>query len=136
MRFSTSARPRLRAASTTAAVAALVAALAACDGDRLRPGPPELTLTGPAGSTVFSPDTIAVGVFATDANGLDSVAVAYLGQVVTIEAFAQSEIDDFAFFFVPEGLSPGQMVVITGVAVDLTGQTTQQTLNLTVVARP
>ena len=133
MRFSRSVRRRSRAASLALLAAA---AFLACDGDRLRPGPPELTLTGPDGSTVFSPDTIAVGIYAADANGLDSVAVGYLGQFVTIDAFAESEIEDFAFFFIPEGLAPGQMVLINGIAVDLTGQVTQQTLNLTVVARP
>ena len=134
MRFSTNGPRRSRAASLVAL--ALVATLTACDGDRLRPGPPDLVLTGPESGTVFSPDTVPIGIHAADANGLDSVAVGYLGQFVTISAFAQSEIDDFAFFFVPEGLSPGQLVVISGTAVDLAGQTTAQTLSLTVIARP
>ena len=114
----------------------MAAALAACDGDRLRPGPPELILTGPEAGTVFSPDTIIVDIHAADANGLDSVVVSYLGQVTTITAFAQAEIDDFAFFFIPEGLSANQQIIINGTAVDLAGHTTVEMLSLTVVVRP
>lgn len=134
MRFLRSVPRRSRAASI--GLFAVAAALAACDGDRLRPGPPTLVLTGPEAGTVFSPDTIAIGIHASDANGLDSVSVSYLGQVVTISAFAKAEVDDFTFFFIPEGLSPNQQVVITGTAVDLTGQATAEQLSLTVVVRP
>lgn len=134
MRFSRSVPRRSRA--TSFGILWLLAAVAACDGDRLRPGPPELLLTGPEAGTVFSPDTIIIGIHAADANGLDSVVVSYLGQVTTISAFAQAEIDDFTFFFIPEGLAPSQQVVINGTAADLTGQTTVEMLNLTVVVRP
>lgn len=130
MRFSRSVPRYLLAAS------AVVGALAACNGDRLRPGPPELTLTGPAAGTVYSPDTVAIAVHAADANGLDSIAVGYLGQFATINAFAKTEANDVAFFYVPAGLTQGQQVVITGIAVDLSGQSTTQTLTLTVIARP
>lgn len=116
--------------------ASLVTALPGCDGARIRPGPPELTLTGPANGTVYSPDTLGISLHAADANGLDSISVGYLGQVIGIDVNADTEKDDVIFLFVPEGLSPGQAVVITGVAIDLTGETTRTQLSLTVAARP
>jgi hypothetical protein len=39
-------------------------------------------------------------------------------------------------FVIPAGLTVGDPVTFTGVAVDLAGQTTTQTLVLTVAARP
>jgi len=131
VRFSKSARRTLRAASLV-----LAGGLLACDGERLRPGPPELVLTGPESGTVFSPDTIVIAVRAVDANGMDSVAVTVLGQSASTRAFAEVVLEDLLLFVIPAGLTVGDPVTFTGVAVDLAGQTTTQTLVLTVAARP
>jgi hypothetical protein len=85
---------------------------------------------------VFSPDTIVIAVRAVDANGMDSVAVTVLGQSASTRAFAEVVLEDLLLFVIPAGLTVGDPVTFTGVAVDLAGQTTTQTLVLTVAARP
>lgn len=110
----------------------MAALVVACDGERLRPGPPSLVLEGPPDGQVFPPDTLAVAVRAADANGLDSITVGYLGDITVIDAYAHTSFEDFVFVRLPAGLSPGQVVTITGVAVDLSGLETRATLALTV----
>jgi hypothetical protein len=122
----------------------LLAALAAagggaaggCKPDRLRPGPPSLVITGPQGSTVTSPDTAGIEVFAQDDNGLDSVTVTILGQTEELSAFDEVEVHDILFWPIPEGLSPGTLVEIIGYAKDLVGERTTVTTSVTVVAPP
>lgn len=115
------------------ALAAAGALSGACTPDRLRPGPPRLVITGPEGSTVTSPDTTGIEVFAQDDNGLDSVTVTILGQTVELDAFDLVELHDILFWPIPEGLSPGTLIEITGYAKDLVGERTTVTTSVTVV---
>jgi len=108
--------------------------LAACAGDRQRPGPPELVLELPVGHVVASPDTFVVGVVARDDNGLDSVAVTFLGERRDIFAFSEIEVADFVFFVVPAGRIVGEVVEIQAFARDLVGGRTVTTGTLTIVA--
>jgi hypothetical protein len=107
-----------------------------CTPERLRPGPPSLVIEGPEGSTVFSPDTVGISVFARDDNGLDSVTVTILGRTEELGAFDQVEVSDIFLWPIPEGLSPGELVEIVGLAKDLVGERTVVTTSVTVVARP
>lgn len=112
----------------------LALALAACAGDRQRPGPPELVLELPVGHVVASPDTFAVGVVARDDNGLDSVVVTFLGERRDVFAFNEIEVIDFVFFIMPPGRIVGEVVEIQAFARDLVGGRTVTTATLTVVA--
>jgi hypothetical protein len=119
------------------ALAALAAAsLSGCESDRLRPGPPSLTVEGPAGSTVFSPDTIGISVFAQDDNGLDSVTVTILGRTEELGAFDEVEVADILVWVIPAGLNAGDLIEILGYAKDLVGERTTVTITVTVVDRP
>jgi hypothetical protein len=118
----------------TCALAAL-AALAACGGQRERPGPPSLTLEPPPGNVVTSPDTFAVQVRASDANGLDSVVVVFLNQRREIPSFNEQDLVDVVLLVVPEGLVVGQLLDLQGYARDLQGERTTVTTSVTVVAR-
>jgi hypothetical protein len=114
----------------------LTAALAACKPERLRPGPPSLVIEGPDGSTVFSPDTIGISVFARDDNGLDSVTITVLGRTEELGAFDRVEVSDVFIWQIPPGLAAGELVEILGYAKDLVGERTSVTTSVTVVDRP
>lgn len=109
-------------------------ALAACTPDRPRPGPPSISLELPVGHVVASPDTFIVGVRARDDNGLDSVAVTFLGVRHDIFAFNEIEVVDFVFLAVPEGRVVGELVDIQAFALDLVGGRTTTSATLTIVA--
>lgn len=116
---------------------AAAAWLAGCTTDRLRPGPPSLTIELPPGATVFSPDTLGLVVRAHDDNGLDSVTVTILGRTEEVlDAF--NNVDALGAFLwpIPGGLTPGELVEITGYAKDLVGDRTTVTTSVTVIARP
>lgn len=113
----------------------LLSVLCACAEDRLRPGPPSLILELPVGATVTSPDTFAIGVYARDDNGLDSVTVTFLGVTVEVTAFDEVEVVDAVLFTVPEGRLPGELLTVTAYAKDLVQERTNVTETLTVVAR-
>jgi hypothetical protein len=119
-------------ACLAAGLAAL--ALAACAGDRPRPGPPTITLELPVGHVVASPGTLAVGVRARDDNGLDSVVVTFLGEQREISAFTDIEILDVVFFSVPAGRVVGELVDVQAFARDLVGGRTTTSGTLTIVA--
>jgi hypothetical protein len=110
--------------------------LAACGTDRLRPGPPSLSIELPPGATVFSPDTLGLVVRAHDENGLDSVTVTILGRTEEADAFNQVDAVDVFLWPIPEGLTPGELVEIRGYAKDLVGDRTTVTTSVTVIARP
>ena len=112
----------------------VVPALAACAGDRPRPGPPTISLELPVGHVVASPDTFAVGVRARDDNGLDSVVVSFLGERREVFAFNEIEVSDFVFFVVPEGRTVGELVEVQAYALDLVGGRTTTSATLTIVA--
>jgi hypothetical protein len=111
----------------------LLVLLAAACGERKRPGPPSLTLDAPPESVVTSPDTFAVGIHASDDNGLDSIVVSFLDQVRGIDAFEELQLTDFVTFVVPSGYMPGTVLDIIGVARDLTGEQISTTVKVTVV---
>lgn len=110
--------------------------LAACRTDRLRPGPPSLSIELPPGATVFSPDTLGLVVRAHDDNGLDSVTVTILGRTEEADAFDQVDAVDVFLWPIPEGLTPGELVQVRGYAKDLVGDRTTVTTSVTVVERP
>jgi hypothetical protein len=118
-----------------AALGLAALALAACAGDRPRPGPPSIQLELPVGQVVASPDTFAVGVTARDDNGLDSVVVTFLGERREVFAFNEIEVSDFVFFIVPEGRIVGELVEVQAFALDLVGGRTVTSASLTIVAR-
>jgi hypothetical protein len=120
--------------TTRVAAAVLLLALAACAEDRLRPGPPSLTLEMPPGNTVTSPDTFFVGVRAHDDNGLDSVTVTFLGVTVEVPAFDEVDVLDAVRFTVPEGHTPGELLAVEGYAKDRVGDRTTTSGSVTVVA--
>lgn len=123
---------------TRAAAAALAAAavLSACTPERLRPGPPSLAIEVPAGSTVFSPDTLPILIHAQDDNGLDSVTVTVLGETAEVDAFDEVEVLDILTWPIPEGLPAGELIEIQAYAKDLAGERTTITTSVTVIARP
>jgi hypothetical protein len=110
-------------------------AVAACGGDRQRPGPPTISIEVPPGNVVASPDTFAVGVRARDDNGLDSVVVSFLGERRDVFAFSETEIVDAVFFIVPEGRIVGEIVEVQAYALDLVGGRTLTSATLTIIAR-
>lgn len=109
-------------------------AVAACGGERLRPGPPSIQLEMPVGNVVTSPDTFVVWVYARDDNGLDSVVVSFLDQVRDVFAFDETEVSDGVFFVVPEGFEVGEVLEVHGYARDITGGRTTTTGSVTVAA--
>jgi hypothetical protein len=116
---------------------ALVGALliAACAGDRQRPGPPTISLEVPTGNVVASPDTFPVRVRAHDDNGLDSVVVSFLGERRDLFAFSETEVVDVVFFAVPEGRVVGEIVEVQAYALDLVGGRAITSATLTIIAR-
>jgi hypothetical protein len=123
---------------TTLGVLGLIATaawLGGCKSDRLRPGPPSLTIELPPGATVFSPDTLGLVVRAHDDNGL--VTVTILGRTEDVlDAFDNVDAVGVLLWPIPDGLTPGLLVEITAYAKDLTGDRTTTTASVTVVARP
>jgi hypothetical protein len=112
----------------------LVALLAtACGGERKRPGPPTLTLEAPPGNVVTSPDTFAVGLHASDDNGLDSIIVSFLSDVRGIDVFEKVDYTDYVIFAVPAGHVVGEVLQIVGVARDLNGERASTSISVTVV---
>jgi hypothetical protein len=107
-----------------------------CTPDRLRPGPPSLVVEGPEGSTAFSPDTIAIAIFAQDDNGLDSLTVTVGDRTEDLDVFEDVEFSDILFWTIPEGLTPGELIDIVAYAKDLVGERTTVNTSVTVVARP
>jgi len=119
---------RLRALGVLLALTAV----AACEAERLRPGPPTLELEMPPGNVVTSPDTFVVGIFARDDNGLDSLVVSFLDQVRDISVFNEIEVVDGVFFVVPEGYAVGEVLEVSGFVRDLSGERTTVTGSVTV----
>lgn len=109
---------------------------AGCTPERLRPGPPSLTIEVPAGNTVFSPDTLPILIHVRDDNGLDSVTVTVFGETADVDAFDEVEVIDIFDWPIPDGLMPGELVEIQGYAKDLVGERTNVTTSVTVIARP
>jgi hypothetical protein len=105
---------------------------AACDAERLRPGPPTLALEMPPGNVVTSPDTFVVGIVARDDNGLDSLVITFLDQVRDVFVFDEIEVVDGVFFVVPEGYAVGEVLEVSGVVRDLVGERTAVTASVTV----
>lgn len=127
-------RARRRVPYVLYVVSALcVPALLTCSPERLRPGPPTLSLELPAGDEVTSPDTIAVRIRASDPNGLDTVSVGLRDQFVTLSAFASTELSELVLLRVPDSLQVGTVVTIFGAAADLSGQLARTSRDLTVV---
>jgi hypothetical protein len=122
----------VRSGLAAAGLAAL--ALAACPGDRPRPGPPTIRLELPVGQVVTSPDTFVVGVRARDDNGLDSVVVTFLEERRDLSAFNEIEVADYVFFTVPAGRIVGEVVEVQAFARDLVGGRSDTTATLTIVA--
>jgi hypothetical protein len=118
-------------------LAATAVWLGGCKSDRLRPGPPTLTIELPPGATVYSPDTLGLVVRAHDDNGLDSVTVTILGRTEEVLG-AFNEMDAVGVFIwpIPDGLPPGTLVEILARAKDLVGDRTTTTASVTVIARP
>lgn len=119
-----------------AAAATAILLAGGCTPERLRPGPPSLVVEGPEGSTVFSPDTVGISVFARDDNGLDSVTVTILGRTEELGAFDRVEVSDIFIWPIPAGLPAGELIEIQGYAKDLVGERTVVTTSVTVVNRP
>jgi hypothetical protein len=119
-----------------AAAALLVAVgVAGCGPDRLRPGPPTLSVELPPGNTVFSPDTLNLVIRASDPNGLDSVTVTILGVTEEVDAFDRTETVGLVRWPIPAGLVPGETVAVRAYAKDLVGERTTVDASVTVVAR-
>lgn len=121
--------------STAVSVLAALSVLA-CTPERLRPGPPVVTIQVPVGSTVFSPDTLSLRVIAQDPNGLDSLNVSLLDSIVEVNTQFRPEADEFLDFPIPAGLDEGTVLTVTARATDLTGSGTTERATVTVVARP
>jgi hypothetical protein len=111
-----------------------LAALAACDAERLRPGPPALVLEMPPGNVVTSPDTFVVGIVARDDNGLDSLVITFLDQVRDVFVFDEIEVVDGVLFVMPEGYAVGEVLEVSGFARDLVGERTTVTATVTVAS--
>ncbi|MDH3495876.1 MAG: hypothetical protein OER21_03875 [Gemmatimonadota bacterium] len=129
-------RRGLRPPAAGAVALALLAIAAGCAEDRLRPGPPTLTIAPPPGNVVTSPDTALIIVLARDDNGLDSVTVTILGRTEEIDAFDRIEAEGVFLWPIPAGFVPGQVIEIAAFAKDLVGDRTTATASVTVVAPP
>jgi hypothetical protein len=117
------------------AAAWLMVALA-CNPSRTRPGPPSVTIDPPAGSTVFSPDTLAFVVVAQDPDGLDSLSVTVLDATKAYNADFNTEFTVNVAVLVPSGIAPGNLITIFARARDITGAVTLDTATVTVIKRP
>ena len=125
----------IRSTATAALLVGTIGLGLGCSPDRLRPGPPRVTIEVPVGSTVFSPDTLPLLVVATDPNGLDSLNVDFLGTTETVNTFFEAEAEGIFLWPIPAGLLPGTLLTITARAKDLTGQTTTVSATVTVIER-
>ncbi|HEX9728840.1 MAG TPA: hypothetical protein VGA37_10080 [Gemmatimonadales bacterium] len=117
-------------------VAAVALVAGGCSPERLRPGPPRVTLEARAGATVFSPDTLPIAVVASDPNGLDSLTVTILGTTESISTGFDVEVATVLNWVMPDNLPLGDVIPITARARDLTGQSTTVQITVTVVERP
>lgn len=123
------------------AAAVLAGAVVACSPDRLRPGPPSVSIEVRQGSTVFSPDTLPILIVATDPNGLKTLIVSFtgddtLGPAQDIDTGDDVEVIAVLSWPIPTGLVPGQLLTIVARATDLTGQATTTEATVTVIERP
>lgn len=107
-----------------------------CSPSRVRPGPPRLVIDLFQGTTVSSPDTIYMGVHASDPNGLDSVAVSFEGVAQTVYSSVAGNVaaDDTVGWIIPAGAAPNTMFWFYGYARDLTGDITVDSVSVTVVS--
>lgn len=110
--------------------------IAACSPHRDRPGPPDLTVSVPPGSTVFSPDTLAIGVIASDPQGLDSVLVQFLDSTVSLQTNFDTKVVGQILWPVPAGLKVGNVLPVVASATDVNGERTVTQTSVTVVAHP
>jgi len=110
--------------------------LVSCSPSRVRPGPPRLVIDLFQGTTVSSPDTIYMGVHANDPNGLDSVAVSFEGVAQTVYSSVEGNVsaDDTVGWIIPAGAAPKTMFWFYGYARDLTGDTTVDSVSVTVIS--
>lgn len=123
------------------AAAVLAVAVTTCSPDRLRPGPPSVSIEVRQGSTVFSPDTLPILIVATDPNGLKTLIVSFtgddtLGPAQDIDTGDDVEVIAVLSWPIPTGLVPGQLLTIVARATDLTGQATTTEATVTVIERP
>lgn len=126
------------------AAAVLAGAVVACSPDRLRPGPPSVSIEVRQGSTVFSPDTLPILIVATDPNGLETLIVSFMGPAqepvgigqLSIETGDKVEVIAPLSWPIPTGLVPGELLTIVARATDLTGQATTTEATVTVIERP
>ncbi|MCH7875519.1 MAG: hypothetical protein IH965_09510 [Gemmatimonadetes bacterium] len=123
------------------AAAVLAGAVVTCSPDRLRPGPPSVSIEVRQGSTVFSPDTLPILIVATDPNGLKTLIVSFtgddtLGPAQDIDTGDDVEVIAVLSWPIPTGLVPGQLLTIVARATDLTGQATTTEATVTVIERP
>ena len=118
------------------AAAVLAVAVATCSPDRLRPGPPSVSIEVRQGSTVFTPDTLPILIVATDPNGLETLIVSFLGVAEEIETRDEVEVIGVLSWPIPAGLVPGRLLTIVARATDLTGQATTTEATVTVIERP
>lgn len=123
------------------AAAVLAVAVVTCSPDRLRPGPPSVSIEVRQGSTVFSPDTLPILIVATDPNGLKTLIVSFtgddtLGPAQDIDTGDDVEVIAVLSWPIPTGLVPGQLLTIVARATDLTGQATTTEATVTVIERP
>ncbi len=118
------------------AAAVLASAVATCSPDRLRPGPPSVSIEVRQGSTVFSPDTLPILIVATDPNGLETLIVSFLGNAQEIATGNEVEVISVLSWPIPADLVPGRLLTIVARATDLTGQATTTEATVTVIERP
>lgn len=112
-----------------------VAATTACSPDRIRPGPPQVMVDLFQGATVSAADTLYMAIFASDPNGLDSVAVQFLGQTQPV-FYGGAEVFDVADtigWIIPSDAAKNQVFWFFGYARDLTGDVTLDSASVTVV---
>ena len=114
---------------------ALLVLVAGCETSRTRPGPPTVTIDPPAGSTVFSPDTLDFSVLVQDPDGIDSVIVTVLDTTKGFNADFNTEATVQISILVPSGLTPGTILKILARARDLTGESTLDSASVTVIKR-
>ncbi len=128
-------RTLLSMSSVSAILTVLVSLTASCSPERLRPGPPSISIEVPPGSTIESPDTVLIRVTVTDPNGLSSVEVSFVGVTEQIDvSTAEVEVTGIFAWPIPAGLDPGTVLTIAVRAVDLTGAATVRQATVTVVS--
>ncbi|MFQ5551818.1 MAG: hypothetical protein ACE5FJ_11345 [Gemmatimonadales bacterium] len=110
------------------------ATLGACDPQRIRPGPPRIDIEIPNNGDVLSPDTIVIRVTAVDNDGLDSLVVRYLGNVIDVNTGFNVESSAEIQLTVPGGLPVGTNLTVAARAIDLKGQATDESAELRVIA--